>query len=65
MIPAFPLPPGRPGRPGRPVADSATGLGPAARPELVTDRLQGRVLGFLGQESVNIVELNHGLARLM
>ncbi|MFI6770442.1 potassium-transporting ATPase subunit C [Streptomyces sp. NPDC050355] len=29
---------------------------------LVADRVQGRVLGFLGRESVNVVELNHALA---
>ncbi|REK84860.1 potassium-transporting ATPase subunit KdpC [Streptomyces inhibens] len=37
-------------------------LPPARVEKLVTDHIQGRVLGFLGQESVNIVELNHDLA---
>ncbi|UKY47756.1 potassium-transporting ATPase subunit KdpC [Streptomyces inhibens] len=40
-------------------------LTPARVEKLVTDHVQGRVLGFLGQESVNIVELNHDLAGLM
>ncbi|MFE6741688.1 potassium-transporting ATPase subunit KdpC [Streptomyces tubercidicus] len=40
-------------------------LAPAEVEQLVHDHLQGRVLGFLGQENVNVVELNHDLARLM
>ncbi|MGX1759277.1 potassium-transporting ATPase subunit KdpC [Streptomyces lydicus] len=40
-------------------------LSPADVKQLVADHLQGRTLGFLGQESVNVVELNHDLARLM
>ncbi|WP_327705661.1 potassium-transporting ATPase subunit C [Streptomyces decoyicus] len=38
---------------------------PAGVEKLVTEHLQGRVLGFLGQENVNVVELNHVLAELM
>ncbi|MFI0790327.1 potassium-transporting ATPase subunit KdpC [Streptomyces lydicus] len=33
--------------------------------KLVADHVQGRVLGFLGQESVNIVELNRALAGVL
>ncbi|MGW9174406.1 potassium-transporting ATPase subunit KdpC [Streptomyces decoyicus] len=40
-------------------------LAPAEVKQLVTDHIQGRILGFLGQENVNVVELNHDLARLM
>ncbi|MFF8788163.1 potassium-transporting ATPase subunit KdpC [Streptomyces sp. NPDC015125] len=40
-------------------------LAPAEVRQLVTDHLQGRVLGFLGQENVNVVELNHDLAGLV
>lgn len=39
-------------------------LAPAKVKALVARHVQGRVLGFLGQERVNVVELNHGLARL-
>ncbi|WP_307797670.1 potassium-transporting ATPase subunit KdpC [Streptomyces laculatispora] len=39
-------------------------LAPAKVKTLVARHVQGRVLGFLGQERVNVVELNHGLARL-
>ncbi|MFC9622712.1 potassium-transporting ATPase subunit KdpC [Streptomyces sp. NPDC056930] len=39
---------------------------PAAKVRrLVAHHVQGRVLGFLGQERVNVVELNHDLARVM
>ncbi|GAB7035548.1 potassium-transporting ATPase subunit C [Streptomyces sp. NPDC021749] len=40
-------------------------LAPARVRKLVAEHVQGRVLGFLGQENVNIVELNHDLAGLM
>ncbi|MEW9519726.1 potassium-transporting ATPase subunit KdpC [Streptomyces tubercidicus] len=40
-------------------------LAPAEVKQLVDDHLQGRILGFLGQENVNVVELNHDLVRLM
>ncbi|MGW7573409.1 potassium-transporting ATPase subunit KdpC [Streptomyces sp. NPDC054765] len=40
-------------------------LAPAEVEQLVARHVQGRVLGFLGQERVSIVELNHELARLM
>ncbi len=40
-------------------------LAPARVCKLVAEHVQGRVLGFLGQENVNIVELNHDLAGLM
>ncbi|MET8514506.1 potassium-transporting ATPase subunit KdpC [Streptomyces sp. NPDC005077] len=40
-------------------------LGPAKVKALVAHHVQGRVLGFLGQERVNVVELNHALAGLM
>lgn len=40
-------------------------LSPTKVKKLVADHVQGRVLGFLGQENVNIVELNHALAQLM
>ncbi|MFD7620924.1 potassium-transporting ATPase subunit KdpC [Streptomyces sp. NPDC059802] len=39
-------------------------LAPAEVRTLVARHVQGRVLGFLGQERVNVVELNHDLARL-
>ncbi|MEU2737287.1 potassium-transporting ATPase subunit KdpC [Streptomyces sp. NPDC007095] len=42
----------------------ARGLGPAAVRDLVARRIDGRSLGFLGQESVNVVQLNHDLAGL-
>ncbi|MFD7103969.1 K(+)-transporting ATPase subunit C [Streptomyces celluloflavus] len=41
----------------------ARGLAPAAVRGLVAGHVQGRFLGFLGQERVNVVELNHALAR--
>ncbi|MFI2187043.1 potassium-transporting ATPase subunit KdpC [Streptomyces sioyaensis] len=44
---------------------NARRLAPAKVGKLVADHVQGRVLAFLGQESVNIVELNHDLAGLM
>lgn len=40
----------------------ARGLKPATVTHLVTDHVRGRVLGFLGQERVNVVELNSALA---
>ncbi|MFG2626132.1 potassium-transporting ATPase subunit KdpC [Streptomyces sp. NPDC048473] len=40
-------------------------LAPARVRTLVARHVQGRVLGFLGQERVNVVELNHDLAGLM
>ncbi|MFJ1550651.1 potassium-transporting ATPase subunit C [Streptomyces sp. NPDC088246] len=40
-------------------------LAPAEVRRLVAHYVQGRALGFLGQERVNVVELNHDLARLM
>ncbi|MER5611271.1 potassium-transporting ATPase subunit KdpC [Streptomyces sp. NPDC002215] len=39
-------------------------LAPTKVRKLVARHVQGRVLGFLGQERVNVVELNHDLARL-
>lgn len=39
-------------------------LAPSAVRRLVARHVRGRVLGFLGQERVNVVELNHDLARL-
>ncbi|MFG2406376.1 potassium-transporting ATPase subunit KdpC [Streptomyces brevispora] len=39
-------------------------LAPARVRTLVARHVQGRVLGFLGQERVNVIELNHDLARL-
>ncbi|MCX4391519.1 potassium-transporting ATPase subunit KdpC [Streptomyces sp. NBC_00264] len=39
-------------------------LAPTEVRTLVARHVQGRVLGFLGQERVNVVELNHDLARL-
>ncbi|MGW4975044.1 potassium-transporting ATPase subunit KdpC [Streptomyces mirabilis] len=42
----------------------ARGLDGAAVRKLVDDQVQGRILGFLGQERVNIVELNLALADL-
>lgn len=39
-------------------------LAPTEVKTLVARHVQGRVLGFLGQERVNVVELNHDLARL-
>jgi K+-transporting ATPase ATPase C chain len=43
---------------------NARGLGPAAIRRLVADGTHGRSLGFLGQEYVNVVELNLALSRL-
>ncbi|MCR8578808.1 potassium-transporting ATPase subunit C [Streptomyces sp. Isolate_219] len=40
-------------------------LAPGRAEKLVTEHLQGRVLGFLSQENVNVVALNHALAELM
>ncbi|TWV33122.1 potassium-transporting ATPase subunit KdpC [Streptomyces misionensis] len=40
------------------------GLDPAAVRRLVAAHVSGRQLGFLGQESVNVVQLNHDLAAL-
>lgn len=40
------------------------GLDRAKVAKLVADRVQGRVLGFLGEERVNVVELNRDLAEL-
>lgn len=42
----------------------ARGLDAAAVRKLVDDQLQGRILGFLGEKRVNIVELNLALADL-
>ncbi|MFB8038600.1 potassium-transporting ATPase subunit KdpC [Streptomyces sp. NPDC056004] len=39
-------------------------LAPTKVRKLVARHVQGRVLGFLGQERVNVVELNHDLTRL-
>ncbi|MFJ3952426.1 potassium-transporting ATPase subunit C [Streptomyces sp. Je 1-4 4N24_ara] len=43
----------------------ARNLTPGRAEKLVTEHLQGRVLGFLGQENVNVVAFNHALAALM
>ncbi|MET9383344.1 potassium-transporting ATPase subunit KdpC [Streptomyces sp. NPDC002928] len=40
-------------------------LAPTKVKALVARHVQGRVLGFLGQERVNVVELNHALAGLV
>ncbi|MGR3938858.1 potassium-transporting ATPase subunit C [Streptomyces sp. BRA346] len=40
----------------------ARGLRPATVTHLVTDHVRGRVLGFLGQECVDVVELDSALA---
>ncbi|MER8086660.1 potassium-transporting ATPase subunit KdpC [Streptomyces sp. NPDC058316] len=40
-------------------------LAPAEVRTLVSRHVRGRVLGFLGQERVNVVELNHDLAGLV
>ncbi|MDF3289670.1 potassium-transporting ATPase subunit KdpC [Streptomyces silvisoli] len=42
----------------------ARGLDPVAVRKLVAEHVQGRNLGFLGQERVNVVVLNHDLAAL-
>ncbi|WP_438484899.1 potassium-transporting ATPase subunit KdpC [Streptomyces sp. S186] len=42
----------------------ARGLAPATVGKLVADHVHGRVLGFLGQERVNVIELNRALAGL-
>lgn len=42
----------------------ARGLDPAAVRKLLATRFSGRTLGFLGQERVNVVQLNHDLAAL-
>jgi K+-transporting ATPase ATPase C chain len=42
----------------------ARGLDPALVRKLVTAQVSGRPLGFLGQESVNVVQLDHDLAAL-
>jgi K+-transporting ATPase ATPase C chain len=39
-------------------------LDPAVVRRLVSDHIQGRVLGFLGQQRVDVVTLNLALARL-
>jgi K+-transporting ATPase ATPase C chain len=39
-------------------------LAPSTVRRLVARHVRGRVLGFLGQERVNVVDLNHDLARL-
>ncbi|MER7989506.1 potassium-transporting ATPase subunit KdpC [Streptomyces noursei] len=43
---------------------NARHLAPARVRSLVTQHVQGRVLGFLGRQHVNVVELNHALAGL-
>ncbi|RMB80725.1 potassium-transporting ATPase subunit KdpC [Streptomyces shenzhenensis] len=40
------------------------GLDPATVRKLVAEHISGRPLGFLGQESVNVVRLDHDLAAL-
>ncbi len=42
----------------------ARGLDPGVVRKLVSDHVQGRNLGFLGQDRVNVVVLNHDLAAL-
>ncbi|GEK02144.1 potassium-transporting ATPase subunit KdpC [Streptomyces sp. 1-11] len=42
----------------------ARGLDPAAVRGLVARHIDGRTLGFLGQQSVNVVQLNHDLTAL-
>ncbi|MEU8695756.1 potassium-transporting ATPase subunit KdpC [Streptomyces sp. NPDC048665] len=42
----------------------ARGLAPAAVRRLVAAHISGRQLGFLGQENVNVIRLNHDLAAL-
>ncbi len=43
---------------------SARGLDPARVRELADDHTKGRILGFLGQDRVNVVELNLALDEL-
>lgn len=42
----------------------ARGLDPQRVHQLVADHVEGRVLGFLGQQRVDVVTLNLALARL-